>query len=193
SQWQGTGSLNFEILSVQIEKGPPTSLIPTTNAAATRAPELVWLPGPVNSPGYGKSRTYAVEFEIISPSSTGYVPLFCEGSHPTRHFLGVWNDGALLATNDYSPAKLLAPVLLKRNVMAASFNYDGGYIALSLNGGPVVKSTALCTIKPGQAEAPNERFEIGSLGGWGHVPCIRIRNFRQWNRSSSDAQLRAIK
>ncbi|MBV7439779.1 hypothetical protein, partial [Aeromonas sp. sif2416] len=41
SQWQGTGSLNFEILSVQIEKGPPTSLIPTTNAAATRAPELV--------------------------------------------------------------------------------------------------------------------------------------------------------
>lgn len=193
SIWQGDGSVNFEVLSVQVEKGPPTSLIPTTTAAATRAPELVWLPGPVNSAGYGKSRTYAIEFEIISPSSTGYVPLFCEGTHPTRHFLGVWNDGSLLATNDYSPAKLLAPTLLKRNVMAASFNYDGGYIALSLNGATVVKSAALCTIKPGQAEAPYERLEIGSLGGWGHVPCIRIRNFRQWNRSSSDAQLRAIK
>ncbi|MFM1688157.1 hypothetical protein ACJ7VZ_06500 [Aeromonas salmonicida] len=193
TQWLGDGSLNFEVLSVQVEKGPPTSLIPTTTAAATRAPELVWLPGPVNSAGYGKSRTYAVEFEIISPSLTGYVPFFSEGVHPTRHFLGVWNDGSLIATNDYSPAKLLAPILLKRNVIAASFNYDGGYIALSLNGGPVVKSAAPCTIKPGQPEVPYERFEIGSLSGWSHVPCIRIRNFRQWNIPSSDSQLRGIK
>lgn len=193
NQWQGDNSINFEVLSVQVEKGPPTSLIPTTTAAATRADESVWLPGPANSPGYGKSRTYALEFEIISPSTTGYVPFFCEGQHPTRNFLGVWIDGALIATNDYSPARLLSPPLQKRNVVAASFNYDGGYITLSLNGGPVVKSTTVCTIKPGQAEIPFDRIEIGTLGGGGHKSSIRIRNFRQWNRPSSDAQLRAIK
>ncbi|HDZ8829346.1 TPA: hypothetical protein RUX02_001626 [Aeromonas dhakensis] len=193
NQWQGDNSINFEVLSVQVEKGPPTSLIPTTTAAATRADESVWLPGPANSPGYGKSRTYALEFEIISPSTTGYVPFFCEGQHPTRNFLGVWNDGALIATNDYSPTKLMSPNILRRNVVAASFNYEGGYITLSLNGGPVVKSTALCTIKPGQAEIPFDRIEIGTLGGGGHKSSIRIRNFRQWNRPSSDAQLRAIK
>lgn len=193
NQWQGDNSINFEVLSVQVEKGPPTSLIPTTTAAATRADESVWLPGPANSPGYGKSRTYALEFEIISPSTTGYVPFFCEGQHPTRNFLAVWNDGALIATNDYSPTKLMSPNILRRNVVAASFNYEGGYITLSLNGGPVVKSTALCTIKPGQAEIPFDRIEIGTLGGGGHKSSIRIRNFRQWNRPSSDAQLRAIK
>lgn len=193
NQWQGDNSINFEVLSVQVEKGPPTSLIPTTTAAATRADESVWLPGPANSPGYGKSRTYALEFEIISPSTTGYVPFFCEGQHPTRNFLGVWIDGALIATNDYSPARLLSPPLQKRNVVAASFNYDGGYITLSLNGGPVVKSPTVCTIKPGQAEIPFDRIEIGTLGGGGHKSSIRIRNFRQWNRPSSDAQLRAIK
>ncbi|MGG5827688.1 phage head spike fiber domain-containing protein [Aeromonas salmonicida] len=193
SQWQGDNSINFEVLSVQVEKGPPTSLIPTTTAAATRADESVWLLGPANSPGYGKSRTYALEFEIISASTTGYISFFCEGAHPTRSFLGVWNDGSLIATNDYSPAKLLSPTMQKRNVVAASFNYDGGYISLSLNGGPVVKSTALCTIKPGQTEVPFDRIDIGSLGGGGHKSSIRIRDFRQWNRASSDAQLRAIK
>lgn len=192
-QWIGDGSVNFEVLSVQVEKGPPTSLIPTTTAAATRAAELVWLPGPANNPGYGNSRTYAVEFEVISASTTGYIPLFCDGVHPTRHFLGVWVDGALIATNDYTPSRLLAPPLQKRNVMAASFNYDGGYTTLSLNGGPVVKSPTPCTIKPGQLEATYERLEIGSLGGWGHVSSIRLRNFRQWNRPASDTQLRGIK
>ncbi|BEJ50714.1 hypothetical protein Ri1_33130 [Aeromonas dhakensis] len=193
TQWLGDGSVNFEVLSVQVEKGPPTSLIPTTTAAVTRAAELVWLPGPANNPGYGRSRTYAVEFEVISASTTGYIPLFCDGVHPTRHFLGVWVDGALIATNDYTPARLLAPPLQKRNVIAASFNYDGGYAALSLNGGPVVKSPTPCTIKPGQSEAAYERLEIGSLGGWGHVSSIRLRNFRQWNRPASDTQLRGIK
>lgn len=193
SQWQGNGSLNFEILSVQIEKGPPTSLIPTTTAAATRATELVWLPGPVNSPGYGKSRTYALEFEVISGSLSGYIPLFCDGSYPTRTFVGVWSDGNLMANNDYVKAFTTQFAFKKRNVISATFDYDGGNVAYSLNGGAVVKSSTPCTIKPGQAEVAYERLEIGALGGWGHASSIRIRNFRCWHRSASDAQLRAIK
>lgn len=193
SAWQGNGSLNFEILSVQIEKGPPTSLIPTTTAAATRATELVWLPGPVNSPGYGKSRTYALEFEVISGSLSGYVPLFCDGSYPTRTFVGIWSDGNLMANNDYVKAFTTQFALKKRNVISATFDYDGGNVAYSLNGGAVVKSSTPCTIKPGQAEVPYERLEIGALGGWGHASSIRIRNFRCWHRAASEAQLRAIK
>ncbi|MCR6739918.1 hypothetical protein NVV56_13560 [Aeromonas dhakensis] len=193
TQWLGDGSVNFEVLSVQVEKGPPTSLIPTTTAAATRAAELVWLPGPANNPGYGKSRTYAVEFEVISASLTGYIPLFCDGAYPTRTFVAVWNDGNLMANNDYVKAYTTQFSLRKRNVISAAFDYDGGYVAFSLNGGQVVKSSTPCTIKPGQAEAAYERLEIGSLGGWGHVSSIRLRNFRQWNRPASDTQLRGIK
>ena len=193
SGWQGNGSLNFEILSVQIEKGPPTSLIPTTTAAATRANELVWLPGPANSPGYGKSRTYALEFEVISGSLTGFTSLFCEGAYPTRTFVGVWSDGALQANNDYVKASTTQYTLKKRNVISASFDYDGGNIAYSLNGGAVVKSSTPCTINPGQAEVPYERLEIGALGNWGHASSIRVRNFRCWHRSATDAQLRALK
>lgn len=193
SSWQGNGSLNFEILSVQIENGPPTSLIPTTTAAATRANELVWLPGPANSPGYGKSRTYALEFEVISGSLSGYIPLFCDGAYPTRTFVGVWSDGSLQANNDYVKAFTTQFALAKRNVISATFDYDGGKVAFSLNGGAVVKSSTPCTIKPGQAEVAYERLEIGALGGWGHASSIRIRNFRCWHRSASDAQLRAIK
>ncbi|WP_421259144.1 phage head spike fiber domain-containing protein [Aeromonas sp. 602826] len=191
--WQGDGSLNFEILSVQVEKGPPTSLIPTTTAAATRAAESVWLPGPANSAGYGKSRTYAFEFEIISPSTSGYVPFICEGAYPTRTLITVWNDGNLQANNDYVRATMSSPVFKKRNVISATFDYDGGYVMLSLNGSPVVKSPVVCTVKPGQAEIAYEKLEIGALGGGGHQSSIRIRNFRQWNRPSPEAQLRAIK
>ncbi|KFN19062.1 phage head spike fiber domain-containing protein [Aeromonas bestiarum] len=193
SQWQGDNSINFEVLSVQVEKGPPTSLIPTTTAAATRATELVWLPGPVNSPGYGKSRTYALEFEVISGSLSGYIPLFCDGSYPTRTFVGVWSDGNLMANNDYVKAFTTQFAFNKRNVISATFDYDGGNVAYSLNGGAVVKSSTPCTIKPGQVEVPYERLEIGALGGWGHASSIRIRNFRCWYRSASDSQLRAIK
>lgn len=193
TQWLGDGSVNFEVLSVQVEKGPPTSLIPTTTAAATRAAELVWLPGPANNPGYGRSRTYAVEFEVISASLTGYIPLFCDGAYPTRTFVAVWSDGNLMANNDYVKAFTTQFSLKKRNVISATFDYDGGYVAFSLNGGQVVKSSTPCTIKPGQSEAAYERLEIGSLGGWGHVSSIRLRNFRQWNRPASDTQLRGIK
>lgn len=193
SAWQGNGSLNFEILSVQVEKGPPTSLIPTTTAAATRAPESIWLPGPANNPGYGKSRTYAVEFEVISPSQAGYTPIFCDGAYPTRTFVGVWSDGNLMANNDYVKAYTTQFSLKKRNVIAATFDYDGGNVSYSLNGGAVVKSSTPCVVKPGQAETPYERFEIGALGGGGHQPSIRIRNFRCWHRAVSEAQLRAIR
>ncbi|MGU5656767.1 phage head spike fiber domain-containing protein [Aeromonas veronii] len=191
--WQGDGSLNFEILSVQVEKGPPTSLIPTTTAAATRAAESVWLPGPANNPGYGKSRTYSFEFEVISASQTGYIPFFCDGAYPTRTFVGVWNDGNLMANNDFVKAFTTQYTLKKRNVISATFDYDGGYVMFSLNGGPIVKSPVPCTVKPGQAEVAYDKLEIGALGGGGHQSSIRIRNFRQWNRPSSEAQLRAIK
>ncbi|WP_421295754.1 phage head spike fiber domain-containing protein [Aeromonas sp. 604534] len=191
--WQGDGSTVFELLSIQVEKGSPTSLIPTTTAAATRAAESVWLPGPANSAGYGKSRTYAFEFEIISPSTSGYVPFICEGAYPTRTLITVWNDGNLQANNDYVRATMSSPVFKKRNVISATFDYDGGYVMLSLNGSPVVKSPVVCTVKPGQAEIAYEKLEIGALGGGGHQSSIRIRNFRQWNRPSSEAQLRAIK
>lgn len=193
STWQGDGGINFEVLSVQVEKGPPTSLIPTTTAAATRAPEMIWLPGPANNPGYGKSRTYAVEFEVISPSQTGYTPLFCDGGYPTRTFVGVWNDGNLMANNDYVKAYTTQFTLKKRNVIAAAFDYDGGNVSYSLNGAPLVKSSTPCVVKPGQAETPYERFEIGALGGGGHQSSIRIRNFRCWHRAVSEAQLRAIR
>lgn len=193
SQWLGDNSINFEVLSVQVEKGPPTSLIPTTTAAATRAPEMIWLPGPANNPGYGKSRTYAVEFEVISPSQTGYTPLFCDGGYPTRTFVGVWNDGNLMANNDYVKAYTTQFTLKKRNVIAAAFDYDGGNVSYSLNGAPLVKSSTPCVVKPGQAETPYERFEIGALGGGGHQSSIRIRNFRCWHRAVSEAQLRAIR
>lgn len=191
--WQGDGSLNFEILSAQVEKGPPTSLIPTNTAAATRAAESVWLPGPANSPGYGKSRTYAFEFELISPSTSGYITFICDGAYPTRTFLGIWSDGQLQASNDYVKAYTTQYTLKKRNVISASFDYDGGYVMFSLNGGPIVKSSVPCAVKPGQAEVSYERLEIGTLGNGGHQCSVRIRNFRQWNRPSSEAQLRAIK
>ena len=193
SIWQGDGSVNFEVLSVQVEKGPPTSLIPTTTAAATRAPETIWLPGPANNPGYGKSRTYSLEFEVISPSLTGYTPLFCDGAYPTRTFVGVWNDGNLMANNDFVKAFTTQFSFKKRNVISASFDYDGGFVSYSLNGATVIKSSTPCVVKPGQAEVPYERLEIGALGGGGHQSSIRIRNFRCWHRSASDAQLRAIK
>ncbi|WP_421257647.1 phage head spike fiber domain-containing protein [Aeromonas sp. 600886] len=193
SSWQGDGSLDFEILSVQVEKGSPTSLIPTTTAAATRAAESVWLPGPANSPGYGKSRTYAFEFELISPSTSGYITFICDGAYPTRTFLGIWSDGQLQVSNDYVKAYATQYTLKKRNVISASFDYDGGYVMFSLNGGPIVKSSVPCAIKPGLAEVPYERLEIGTLGNGGHQCSVRIRNFRQWNRPSSEAQLRAIK
>lgn len=193
NQWQGDNSINFEVLSVQVEKGPPTSLIPTTTATATRAPETIWLPGPANNPGYGKSRTYSLEFEVISPSLTGYTPLFCDGAYPTRTFVGVWNDGNLMANNDFVKAFTTQFSFKKRNVISASFDYDGGFVSYSLNGAPVIKSSTPCVVKPGQAEVLYERLEIGALGGGGHQSSIRIRNFRCWHRSASDAQLRAIK
>ncbi|MGN5064544.1 phage head spike fiber domain-containing protein [Aeromonas sp. 6P] len=191
--WQGDGSTVFELLSIQVEKGPPTSLIPTTTAAATRAAESVWLPGPANSPGYGKSRTYAFEFELISPSASGYITFICDGAYPTRTFLGIWSDGQLQASNDYVKAYTTQYTLKKRNVISASFDYDGGYVMFSLNGGPIVKSSVPCAVKPGQAEVSYERLEIGTLGNGGHQCSVRIRNFRQWNRPSPEAQLRAIK
>ncbi|MFQ2259949.1 phage head spike fiber domain-containing protein [Aeromonas dhakensis] len=194
NQWQGDNSINFEVLSVQVEKGPPTSLIPTTTAAATRAGERVWLPGPQNDPGYGKSRTYAIEFEVVSAATTGYIPLFCNGVFPTRHFVDCWNNGTLRASNDnVSAVPASAPQLAKRNIVAISFDYDGGFIAYSLNGGPVVKSPTPCVVNPTQPEVAFERLELGARGAWSHECSIRVRNFRQWNRPSSDAQLRAIK
>ncbi|MNY31509.1 hypothetical protein D3C86_1656750 [compost metagenome] len=98
-----------------------------------------------------------------------------------------------MANNDYVKAFTTQFALKKRNVISATFDYDGGNIAYSLNGGAVVRSSTPCTIKPGQTEVPYERLEIGALGGWGHASSIRIRNFRCWHRSASDAQLRAIK
>ncbi|WP_323938730.1 phage head spike fiber domain-containing protein [Aeromonas hydrophila] len=193
-QWLGDGSVDFEVLSVQVEKGPPTSLIPTTTAAATRAAERLWLPGPQNDPGFGKSRTYAIEFELISAATTGYAPIFCSGVFPTRHFVDCWNNGTLRASNDnVSAVPISAPVLLKMNTLAVTFNYDGGYIGYSLNGGPVVKSSTPCVVAPGQAEAVFERLEIGARGAWSHECSIKVRNLRQWNRPASDMQLRGIK
>ncbi|QXA13778.1 hypothetical protein I6L33_11855 [Aeromonas sp. FDAARGOS 1403] len=192
--WQGDGSTLLEVLSIQVERGPSTSLIPTTTAAATRAVERVWLPGPQNDPGYGKSRTYAIEFEVISAATTGYIPLFCNGVFPTRHFVDCWNNGTLRASNDnVSAVPATAPQLAKRNIVAISFDYDGGFIAYSLNGGPVVKSPTPCVVNPTQPEVAFERLELGARGAWSHECSIRVRNFRQWNRPSSDAQLRAIK
>lgn len=192
SAWQGNGSLNFEILSVQVEKGSATSLIPTTTVAATRAAESVWLPGPANNPGYGKSRTFAVEFELIGASLTGYTPIICDGAYPTRTFLCVWSDGTLMANNDYVKA-YSSPVLKKRNHMAASFDYDGGYVTYSLNNGPVIKSTVPCTVQPNTPETAWTKFEIGALGAGGHQSSLRIRNIRGWFRSASEAQLRALR
>ncbi|WP_429180037.1 phage head spike fiber domain-containing protein [Aeromonas salmonicida] len=192
--WQGDGSTLLEVLSIQVERGPSTSLIPTTTAAATRAGERVWLPGPQNDPGYGKSRTYAIEFEVISAATTGYIPLFCNGVFPTRHFVDCWNNGTLRASNDnVSAVPASAPQLAKRNIVAISFDYDGGFITYSLNGGPVVKSPTPCVVNPTQPEVAFERLELGARGAWSHECSIRVRNLRQWNRPSSDAQLRAIK
>lgn len=192
--WQGDGSTLLEVLSIQVERGPSTSLIPTTTAAATRAGERVWLPGPQNDPGYGKSRTYAIEFEVISAATTGYIPLFCNGVFPTRHFVDCWNNGTLRASNDnVSAVPASAPQLAKRNIVAISFDYDGGFIAYSLNGGPVVKSPTPCVVNPTQPEVAFERLELGARGAWSHECSIRVRNLRQWNRPASDAQLRAIK
>lgn len=194
SAWQGASEINFEVLSVQVEKGPPTSLIPTNTAAATRATERLWLPGPQNDPGFGKSRTYAIEFELISAATTGYAPIICSGVFPTRHFVDCWNNGTLRASNDnISAVPVSAPVLLKRNTLAVTFNYDGGYISYCLNGGPTVNSSTPCVVAPGQAEAVFERLEIGARGAWSHECSIRLRNFRQWNRPVSDMQLRGIK
>ncbi|MDR7021123.1 phage head spike fiber domain-containing protein [Aeromonas salmonicida] len=192
--WQGDGSILLEVLSIQVERGPSTSLIPTTTTAMTRAQERVWLLGPQNDPGYGKSRTYAIEFEVISAATTGYIPLFCNGVFPTRHFVDCWNNGTLRASNDnVSAVPAIAPQLAKRNIVAVSFDYDGGFITYSLNGGPVVKSPTPCIVNPTQQEVAFERLELGARGAWSHECSIRVRNLRQWNRSASDSQLRAIK
>lgn len=195
NSFAGDGVSGFYLFGAQLEAGAfPTSYIPTTTTAATRAADTCWVAEADFSRWFNPIEgTVVVEFwagALHSSRNYGLWNISPSGTYGGDVMAGFSGSGAagVMAVNSggvgqaYITGGNFTPYAVNR--MAAA--YKANDFARSINGGAVLSDTS------GAIPAGLARLDIGKLGASFEPLDGHIRRIRYWPTRLSNAQLQEL-
>ena len=187
--FQGDGTSSVYVWGSQYESGSfPTSYIPTTGAAATRAGDVAIIPR--SSFGHhNEASTWVVEFTPTFPSvDTNQSVLYRNGSGYDFH---IWSTsvGTMTAQFMNSAASPSFPITANQTSKIAVVVKNGEYLSVCVDGGSISQNSV----------ASNTTVHTPTVVGWANVDYVlggdqlgHIKSIKYYPRQLTNTQLQEL-